>query len=299
MGEVKNGNGKSLYIAMIIVLLALNAWLFYSAQQNKKERITYAKDYARVDSMYTTLESDYNKLMLALENDKGESYSKDSVIAVLESQLKVQYNEIQNLKSGSNIISGPSGSKQLQEAKERIAKLESELSFYLTKINEYTDQYNALLEDYKELKNDYKFKVEQNTVLQNDRDSIYAIGSTVMTAGIYVIPVLEKNSGEKEASKAKRTEKLKINFELVPNLLSAGRSQTFFLQLIDPNNVIMQSGNSGTSDYSAMIQVDYGGQKKETHTVYWDQNYTFLPGAYTIKMFHNGYTVGEETFQLK
>lgn len=299
MGELKNGNGKSLYIAMIVVLLALNAWLFYNAQQNKKERITYAEDYAKVDSMYTALELNYDKLMMELEKGRGESASKDSVIALLELQLKEQHFQISKLQSGGNLIAEPASSKQLKEAKERIAKLESELTFYLAKINEYTDQYNALLNDYNELQNAYEIEVARNTILQKDRDSILAIGSTIMTAGIYVIPLQDKNSGEKEAGKAKKTDKLKINFELVPNILSAGRNQTFFMQLVDPNNVTMQSADSGGSVYSAMVQVDYGGQKKEMHTVYWDQNYTFLQGEYKVKMFHNGYTVGEEVFVLK
>lgn len=298
MSEVKNGNGKALYISMIIILLGLNAWLFYNAQQNKKASVEYQAQLSEVENLNKEMEVSFNSLMNELNSRKGNNAEKDSVINLLESELLEKRNKINTLLN-SGTTSTPATSKQLNEAKERIAKLESDLAFYLTKINEYTDQYNNLLDEYNILKSKFDDQVARNEMLQTEMDSILTIGSIIMAADISVVPVQTKGSDDKEANKAKKTDRLKINFDLVPNMLSAGRNQVFYLKLIDPNNVTMKSAENMGGDYSAIVNVDYNGQTKETHTVYWDQNYTFLPGKYQVEMFHNGFSIGSESFILK
>lgn len=298
MTEVKNGNGKSLYIAMIIVLLALNAWLFYNAQQNKKTTLQYQYQIHEVDSLNKDLELSFKNLITELNVQKGESREKDSLINLLENDLQLKRNRINTLINTNTAYTSAS-SKQLKEAKDQIAKLEADVNFYKTKVDEYTELYNALLKDFNRIKNEYDLLVVNNDMLKSERDSILIIGSIIMAADIRVIPLQEKNSGDKETDKAKKITKLKIDFDLVPNLLSAGRNQIFFFKLIDPNNVIMKSSDEMGGDFSAMVSVDYIGEHKETHTVYWEQNYTFLPGTYQIKMFHNGFEVGDKSFELK
>lgn len=299
MTEVKNGNGKSLYIAMIIVLLALNAWLFYNAQQNKKTTLQYQHQIYEVDSLNKDLELGFKNLIIELNTKKGESREKDSLINLLENDLQLKRNRINSLINSSTANNKPASIKQLKEAKELIAKLEADVNFYKTKVDEYSDLYNALLKDYNLLKNEYDLLVLNNAMLKAERDSILIIGSIIMAADIKVISLQEKRSGDKETDKAKKINKLKIDFDLVPNMLSAGRNQIFFFKLIDPNNIIMKSNDAMGGDFSAMVSVDYNGIHKESHTVYWEQNYTFLPGTYQIEMYHNGFEVGDKTFVLK
>ncbi len=299
MTEAKNGNGKSLYIAMIIVLLALNAWLFYNAQQNKKTTLQYQHQIHEVDSLNKDLEIDFNNLIIELNTKKGESLEKDSLIKLLKNDLQLKRNRINSLINASAANYEPASNTQLIEAKQQIAKLESDVNFYKTKVDAYTDLYNALLKDFNQLKSEYELLVANHEMLKTERDSILIIGSIIMATDIKVIPMQEKKSGDKEMDKAKKITQLKIDFDLVPNMLSAGRNQIFFFKLTDPNNVIMKSSDAMGGDFSAMVSVDYNGQHKETHTVYWEQNSTFLPGTYHIEMFHNGFEVGDNTFELK
>ncbi len=297
MAETKNG--KSIYIAMVIVLLALNAWLFFNAQQNKKATIQFRDQYREVDSLNKALEVRYDKLMQEFNTEKGEAATKDSLISHLQEDLQLKRNRINSLLQSGGNNTPPASSGQLQEAKEQIAQLESDLELYKLKFEEINMQYQVLQSDYNKLQSAYDILAASNKQLYDERDSIFLIGSTIMTAGIHVIPLQVKQSGDKETEKAKKTNKLQIDFEVVPNLLSAGRKQIFYIKLTDPNAILMKASEEMGGEFSAMVSVDYEGNAPERHTVYWEQNYTFLPGTYGVEMFHNGFNVGSNTFELR
>jgi hypothetical protein len=102
---------------------------------------------------------------------------------------------------------------------------------------------------------------------------------------------------------------MKVCFDLVRNELSAGRSQTFYVKLVDPNGVTVQSaesmyksipGVSGTKKgYTASVAVDYKGDNTDSYCVYWEQNYEFISGKYTAEVYHNGQMVGTNSFVFK
>ncbi len=313
MSEGKRNSGLGIFIILILLLLGLNAWLFYNAYQNKKEKRATELRIEEVDSLNTQLQTQYADLMEELEAQRGESAQKDSLITALQSELTDQKAEIEELLKSKNYISSQNkkSDQMLNEAKARIALLENERDIYIAKLDSVSTAYNSLVENYEQLEIQYSGEVKQVESLAREKDSVVGIGSTILANNITVTGVRSKGKGkEVDDQNAKKTERLKICFDLLKNKLSAGKQQTIYVKVIDPNGItlfdsVTGSGqfdnkeNSEDSRYTIAVTMDYTGEELQSYCVYWSQSSEFIPGEYQVSLYHNGYSVGSTAFTLK
>jgi hypothetical protein len=312
--EKKSENrGRGLYLILIFLLLGMNGWLFYNAFQNKEEREKSAAQIIEAQELYSQLEVQYAQAKQQLQDQMGDFTQKDSLIAVYEAELDSKRNEIATLLKTCNFFSGTPAvnEKKLDEVKEEVVSLEVDCSTYKAQLDELNAKYLALQEDFEELQILYSQEVARSENLAFSKDSILEIGGFILTKDIGITGVRKKGNGnDSEGQNAKHTDRLKICFDLLPNKLSAGKSQTFFVKIIAPTGKILFNKDEGSGEFtnkekpednlfSKAVALNYDGGEVESHCMYWEQEEEFRPGTYTVKIYHNGYLSSRSSFTLK
>jgi len=312
--EKKSENrGRGLYLILIFLLLGLNGWLFYTAFLNKEDRKKSAQQIEEARILYSQLEVQYSQAKQQLNDQVGDFSQKDSLIAVLEAELDSRRNEIATLLKTCNFFNGgvTQNQKKLDEVKEEIVSMEVDCSTYKVQLDELNAKFLALTEDFEELQVLYEKEVERAENLTFSKDSIMEIGGFILTKDITITGAKKKNNGnDSEGQNAKHTDRLKICFDLLPNKLSAGKSQTFFVKIIGPSGKILFNNDSGSGEFvnkekpednlfSKAVTLNYDGGDVESYCMYWEQEEEFKAGTYTVKVYHNGYMSSRSTFTLK
>lgn len=312
--EKKSENrGRGLYLILIFLLLGLNGWLFYNAFLNKEDRKKSAQQIEEARILYSQLEVQYGQAKQQLTDQMGDFSQKDSLIAVLEAELDSRRNEIATLLKTCNFFNGGvnTNEKKLDKVKEEVVSLEVDCSSYKAQLDELNAKYLALQEDFEELQVLYEKEVERAEDLTFSKDSILEIGGFILTKDISITGARKKNNGgDAEGQNAKHTDRLKICFDLLPNKLSAGKNQTFFVKIIGPTGKILFNADDGSGEFvnkekpednlfSKALPIKYDGGDVESTCLYWEQEEEFKAGTYTVKIYHNGFLSSRSSFTLK
>ena len=86
--------------------------------------------------------------------------------------------------------------------------------------------------------------MERAAELEEQKDSIFDIGTVLKSEGLTATGVRSKNNGKEIGDqKASKTQKVKICFELLENRLIEAESQLLKLKLTNPNGVTLTSAN--------------------------------------------------------
>jgi hypothetical protein len=306
-------NGKGLFILLILLLLGVNGWLFYNAYKNKEEQKAMEMSLAKSDSLLTKLNSEYVALQLELEAQKGMNAEKDAIIEKMQKELTAKKDEIASLLKSKNLYSKKSSEVEsmLADAKKQIEALTAERDIYITRLDSVNVAYNALAGEYSNLTARYNDQVILTEKVAREKDSIFQLGSIIVADNISVTGVKTKNNGkEKDDQKAKKSDRLKVCFDLLKNKLSAGSEQTVYVKIIGPDGLTLYDENNGSGEfenlennndsrYTTTVRMNYAGDDRQSYCVYWDPGAEFNPGDYEVMIFNQGYCVGKNAFNLK
>jgi hypothetical protein len=148
-----------------------------------------------------------------------------------------------------------------------------------------------------------------NQVIKQKEDVI-DIGSTLHASNFSIIGIQEKNSGkEKETTKAKRVDKLRISFDIDENRITQSGPKDIYIAITAPDGKpvavdALGSGKFVTRDgmerpFTKKIQINYVQGQKEPVKVEWSQNSGFQTGNYKIEIYNNGFKIGEGVRSFK
>ena len=309
----KRNRWRTFFILLILLLLCGNAWFFYNAYKSKEDRKQLEATIATADSLNHQLNAKVDSLKADLEMQRGDSAQKDSLINALQADLESRRNEISSLISSKSILTKKSDEMDnlLADAKNQIAELEGEKIVYQQKIDSLSSVIVVMQQHFDTLQVAYGNEVHKSNVLSAQKDSIQGLGEIIAASNITVTGVRTKGKGkEVDDQNAKKTERLKICFDLAQNRLSAGKKQTIYIKVIDPKQLTLYDATQGSgefkdmdngeqSKYTASVTIDYDGSTSKNYCFYWNQPGGYEAGDYTLKLYHNGYFIGESNFSLK
>ena len=303
---------RVVYIPAIAGLLGLNAYLFTNIRSDKAVQADTEQRMSEMDSLNVVLDLKYNNIVDELTRQKGVSSVQDAYIDSVLADLAERKSDINGLLKSRDVMTMEKGEAErlLKAASAKIDELETDKQEYITQIAEMTAAYEKLSNDFEIVYSNYETEMRKSKRLATERDSVAYLGSAIMAKNISMVGLKSKGEGkEKEATKAKSADKIKVCFDLVRNGLSAGKQQTFYVKIIDPNGVTVQSTesmyksipgiNGSKKGYTASLTVDYKGDNSDSYCVYWEQNYEFISGTYTAEVYHQGQLVGSNTFDFK
>jgi hypothetical protein len=143
-----------------------------------------------------------------------------------------------------------------------------------------------------------------------EREDVIDVGTTLHASAFNIAGIDVKNSGkEKETTKAKKVDVLRISFTLDENRISPSGTKDLYVCVTGPDGKpvavealgsgLFKTREDGERTYTQKVQVQYTQGQRQVVSFDWKQNTPFQVGDYKIEVYHNGFKIGEGVRQFK
>lgn len=298
---------KSLLLGLLSVGLVLT-WVYHlydKSQYAQKKTEVYIKDsMAVVQGVQDSLQKIYSSTIsdLGIKLDSSQS-NADS----LRAQLNAKLREVYRLRGEINgILTNRQASKEdMAVAREKIKELQTlvdELKFQKESVEgeklRLTEMMTKLSGDIAGLQQNVQQLNEQNKALTEKVNQ----ASLFVASDINLSPVTVKNDKEQETTQAKKTSKFVVSF-LVQNNLNQYNNADVYIVITQPDGTVLKNddvwegttmtiSNGAQVSYTRKVRFEY--QKGESKKLLFSINAdTYLPGTYTLQIYHNGHVIGQ------
>lgn len=302
---------KTLLWAALAVLLLLNLVLVYFIYHEKQENL--AKDEIitakteEVLSIKTKLDSISTELDIKIAEIQKLGGSVDSLVA-LKAQLEKDKKELKN----ANTYSAANYNQKiknyesvLSEKDGEIARLRQELGIATTK-NEELNQKVTGLESEKQLLAD---SVTTYSAQNKELAEKVTLASALHAENVSVNAVSSKGK-EREGGKykAKRIDKLRVNFKLAENAVAKQNEKEIYLRVLDPDGAVLSDMATGSGSfmfngkeliYSSKQTVSFTNTGQSVDIFYGRGGIPMKDGKYAIELYSEGFKIGQGDFTVK
>lgn len=308
--EPKNNNRVWLFVALFLVLLGINGFLFYlnqqKGQQNEQLTATVKEKDTKLEQQireYETLKADFERQSQEVQGMGLANDSLEARIAAINADLL----KLRSFRKGSFSIAEQRRFKeraanfenQLRKKDEEIAQLKADNEALYTETttlkerqNKLTDTISTVVRSNQELSE----KVAVASRLQADNIRIGFINSRNK----------EKDDDDNEF-KAKRVEKVKVTFNLGRNDVAPKETKEIMMRLIEPDGSALYNLSTGggtfTVDgseafYTAKQDIVFDNTRQPVQFVY-AKGAPYKTGLHTVELYSGGVMIGKTTFTLK
>ena len=312
----KNGNGKNVIIGLLgAALLGSFGYIYYVNDKatntiNQKDGIINATSTEK-----DALQAELNDASAKYDELQSLDAKKDSSLTAKDIEISQKRAEIQRILSKGN-----ASKEELAQAKGLIKSLNGTINGYREEIAVLKKK-NTLLayerdsvvverESARTERDRYRNDYDSTSQVVKQKESVIDVASTLHASNFAIAGINERSGGkEKETTKAKKVDKLRISFEIDENRVTQSGKKDLFVSIIAPDGtpVSVQALGSGTFTtregkelpYTQKISVDYKQSSKQNVQFDWKQNTDFQKGNYKIEVYNNGFKIGEGFRELR
>ena len=282
-------------IVVIVALLGINGYLYFRDQQQTSRFVTISteKDRLKLEVEKIEVELDRVNLLNVTLNDR-----------LIEEQ-KLAREKIAELKFA--LKKGELTQKELEEAHKQINTLRDFVKSYNNQIAILEQENSYLKSERDSLKTSISNYNEQTENLRKENRNLnrkVKIGSSLKASNILVNAYRVRDNGKISlVTKAGSTNKLTIDFAVVPNDLAEKTYHKVFLRVIDPaGNLIADENNMFEADgqqmqYSRAIEISYNNDDTK-YKIDWINTRAFIKGVYGVFLYADGFLMGKSEIEL-
>ncbi|MCC7303386.1 MAG: hypothetical protein IT233_12160 [Bacteroidia bacterium] len=292
-GTKKNNTVTILAVVLVLSLIG-NITLFVTKNQQQEEM------QARIDTVYiekTKVEKELALTGAELDKYMGISDSLDKVVAEGKNQIATLEDDIKKLKG--QVKKDASKKKELQA---KIDELNALVESYLEKIDQLITENQLLKTQNADLTTEVQEMTEQNKNLQGKVN----VAALIKTEYVKLSALKKKVLGDDfvETSLAKKVDKFKVSFTLLPNGLAESGDKNVHIRIIDPNGKVLgggtfNAGDTGTpTDFTATVIIQYDKGGKASGAVEYAGS-DFKSGNYKTEIYIDGILSGGGGVVLK
>lgn len=297
---------RNLLIGIVGVLVLLNAFLGYlyfnqkSKTQEKKEALITTKQLKQ------DLEEEVKQYQSSVEDLKGQNARLDSIISERKAEIENKASRIRNLLQQRKIRI-----EKYREARQEIEQLRYYTEKYQNQIDSLVRVNKQLRAKNQNLTSEVRETRKEKSELAEDKarlENKVSLGSRLKLKEAKVIGVKIKNDGDKkETDNTNKIDQLKVCFNFQENPISDPGKRRMLIRILNPSGetLFIESRGSGkfnykgdTALYTYSSQIDYQNKDRQ-HCTFWSKGSEFSEGEYTMKLYTNGYKVGEQKFELE
>ena len=296
-------NNSIIYWVLILILLAGCVYLFMSKDKMQKDNdMALQQKQHQMDSLSTdraSLQKDFDAASMKIDQLTTQN-------AKMDSALQGDKEAMQKLKGQiAAVLSNKKATlEELKQAREMITSLNDKTQKYEARIAELEKQNATLTGENKNLTQQRDSTITQNTAIKK-------LASVLQCSNIRMEPIhVRKNGKEKETSKARKTDVLRIMFDIDENRIAESGTKQIYLRIMAPDNSVMSTpaNGSGMMTTSKGDQLSFSvvkgvplttGQPLKNIMADWKQDGDYARGNYTIEIYSEGYKVGSGTVALK
>src|SRR5690606_29473170 len=285
------------FIIAIVALLATNAY--------------YAIRYKNIGQQVEVLNFEKSQLEVEIDRIEGELNRVTNENLDLSVSLKDEHSKatamIEDLRRqlDENPVINQS---DLLRTQQEIRKLRELVATYRNDLENLKKENLELTNEKIKLQESIKVANERSDILESknsDLESKIKIASDLKISNMNVNSFKIKNNGEEDSEiKARKVDRLKINFTLSNNPLADINKHIIYLRITEPSGNLITDGktfkiNNEEMQYTAISNIDFKNDGTE-HTINWSpSNHNFQKGTYTVILYTNKSIMGRSTANLK
>jgi len=319
-------------IAMaIIIALLLGVVTFLLVNRNSQSSVIsqQATELNEAEMLKEDLQTQYEEVMNALDEQKGENEELNAVIETQKSDLETRKSEISKL-----ISSGKASRKELSQARLDIDNFKTQLGRYLAELDVVKEQNQILTKEKMQLTEEKKVLQTNIASERTNNENLNAekavlvglkenleeknsmlnkkvnYGSVVRVTDVIGMGLKTRKSGKTvQKSYAKNAEKIQVCFNTTENDLATLGNEQFLIRIINPvgetmaveelgSGVFTSSKSKEQIRYTQKTDIAYESSK-ENVCINWEPNTSFASGQYQVEIFNKGFLSGTGSFTLK
>lgn len=305
----RNNNVRGILTGALVIAL-LGTWGYIIWDKNNTKETIQQKEtiIASTSSQRDELQKELEDATMRYDMLKTSNSKKDSTITAKDREIEDKKLRIQSLLTKVNATAA-----ELAEARSLIASLNGDIEGYKTQIETLQGQKIQLAQE-KVVVTQQRDKIQKDfdssVRVIRDKEGIIDVGSTLHASNFNIIGLDERNGGkEKETSKAKKVDKLRITFDIDENMITPSGSKELYIIITAPDGKPiavddMGSGRFNTRDgeekiFTQKVDINYTQNKRQTVSFDWKQSSNFSTGNYKIEVYNNGFKIGEGYRPLK
>ena len=291
-----------LSIPLIIALLCTWGYIIWDKSKNKELIQQKDTQYASVISEKDTLQTLLDESTRMYDSLKTTNAKKDSTITSKDRDIAKKKAQIQGILSKQNATSA-----ELAQARTLIASLNTDIENYKAQVEVLKGQNLVLTREKEEVtqqRNAVTQQFDSAKVVISEKDNLIDIGSTLEAANFNILGIQQKKNGkEKETTKAKRVDMVRISFDLGENRIVTSGPKDLYILVTGPDGKpvtveALGSGNfstrnEGEKPYTQKVNINYVQGQKQRVSFDWKQNEPYVEGDYKIEVYNNGFKIGE------
>jgi hypothetical protein len=305
-----NDNRKLIYGILIAALVGTWGYILYDKNKSSEKINQLTTQYTAADSSRSAVELEYNDALARMDSLTGSNTK-------LSGDLAARKNQIDSLKNSIRIELGKKNA-DLSKAHQMIQQLNGKITDLLAQVDQLKQENQTLttanqtLTTQRDTLTAQKTRVEQDlSTSDSEKAHIQDVGSTLHASNINIAAINIKGSGkEKVTTTAKRTDVLRISFDLDENRIASSGNKELYVCVTSPDGhpITIPANGSGTFEtreegekvYTNKLDVQYEQGKRLPVSFDWKpETGKYQTGDYKIEIYQNGYKIGEGTKELK
>ncbi len=296
-------NNSIVYWVFILILLAGCLYLFMSKNKMAEDNNNALKQkQQQIDSVKTdraALQSDFDAASAKIDQLVSQNSKLDSALQGNKSEMTKLQSRIRSILNNGNATK-----TELKQAKDLIASLNDKSRQYEARIAELEKENTVLTGKNKVLTKERDSTVQKNIVLKK-------VGSVLHASNIAMEPIhVRRNGKEKETSKAKKVNVLRITFDIDENRIAESGNKQVYIRMIGPDGTVLSNAANSSGSmtsvngdqllFSVMKDVALLQNQPVKGIVFdWHQDGNYMKGTYSIEIYSEGYKVGNGNVELK
>ncbi len=303
-------NSKSKSTAIVLLAIAFAGSLGYAVISSNNHTEVIAQNNTQVTKVTdekSDLQKSFDQSLVRLDSMTGVTHTMTSKLTAENLQIAKRKVEIRRILNNKN-----ASAAELAKAKEMIAQLNDKISTMEQDVARLTQDKQQLTQDKIALVQDttsLDSNLQVSTTTQQGLTKTVDIASTLNASNISIVPVDVKHNGkEKITSTAKRVNKLVVNFD-VNNLIAQSGTTDVYVCITGPDGKSISAPEAGSGTFTtrdegdkaftAKVPVEFQTAQKKNVQFAFKPASNFQEGSYTIRIYQNGFKIGEGTRELK
>lgn len=283
------------FIVAILALLATNVYFYIKYKNSDSQNITILSEKSQMESELDRIEVELDRVTkenLKLSEDL-KSAQENARIKIEELRTKLTQNELSR--------------SDVETAQQQIIQLRGAVSKYKSDIEKLKSENALLISERDNLKvsaNTAIAKADELEGINYDLEQKVELASALKISSININALRERRNGnESTETRAKRTDKLKIDFSLADNPLAKKAIYEIYIRVIEPSgNLLIADNNIFEVDgvemqYTEKTGIEFSNDG-QLYSFEWKGIEEFKPGTYTIVLYTSKGTIGKGTIRL-
>ena len=292
----KKTNVNALYgvLGLLVVILAVAVYMLLDTRKNLN---LVSSDLAEKTEFFR-IEKD------SLEGELRNIYFRYDTLETNNLELQVEMQQ-QKEKIEKLIAIQADDAYKIRMYRKEMETLRSVLRSYIVQIDSLNMQNQELLAMNKQLRNTELRLETEKEQLEKDKTQLEEIKDLATTLQASRINLVLLNKRDKESSRIRTAEKVRVDFVLRANKVTPAGEKLIFLRIIRPDQVVLGSPGLEMIEIddepipaSASRLINYENEDLPV-SIFWTNDGEIVPGEHTVELYSEGKQIGSSSFVLK